>query len=69
MQICDKDGVEVHRNSGHTLLKVADLAHAGEQCKNMGDFLKFIKDSMIELPIKKPDNLPPLPTNYEKILK
>ncbi|CDW77913.1 cryptochrome 5 [Stylonychia lemnae] len=68
-KICEKEGVQVHRNAGHTLLKLADLAQAGESCKNMGDFLQFIKESMIDKPLEKPDDLPSLPADYEKILK
>lgn len=43
ISICEKEGVQIHKSSGHTLLKVQDLATAGEMSKNMGDFIKFMK--------------------------
>eukprot|EP00347_Sterkiella_histriomuscorum_P001089 403373370 len=69
VQICEKAGVQVHRNTGHTLLKLSDLADAGETCKNYGDFQKFMRDKKIESPLDKPKELPQLPNNYEKLLK
>ena len=68
-EICTKAGVEVLKVSGHTLLKVEDLASIGRISNNMGSFVSNLSKFKIEPVTPVPDKLPEMPESHAKLMK
>ena len=55
--------------SGHTLLKVEDLASIGRQSNSYGSFVTNLAKFKVEVVVQVPDKLPEMPESHLGLLK